>query len=291
MERASRLSSLWSWLPAFRAVAETEHLPSASDVLHVSASSLSRTIRLLEEDVGQPLFDRVGRNIVLNDAGRALLRGVREAMRSVDSALVEIGPGRFVGKIAVSVAPPFVSAFVLPALAALRVSHPHLRASLTSVPSTAIVDALNRGDIDIAILDDAVPHPTLSLVELAELEHALCCGPTHPLASRARASKREVARYPFVAPPATRGGSRPDRWPSHRPREIGLEVTRLSAGIDACASGMYLAALPWRVARSAGLVRVPYAGIEPSTLCAMHRPTLGTPGRTEVVLDALIAAS
>ena len=49
MERMRRLTTLWSWLPGFRAVAETQHLPTASKQLHVGASALSRTIRLLEE--------------------------------------------------------------------------------------------------------------------------------------------------------------------------------------------------------------------------------------------------
>ncbi len=58
MERLRRVASFWNWLPAFRAVAETEHLPTAAEALFVSPSALSRAIRLLEKDVGQPLFRR-----------------------------------------------------------------------------------------------------------------------------------------------------------------------------------------------------------------------------------------
>ena len=43
-----RLLELWSWLPAFRFVAETEHLPTASDLLYTSPSALSRTVKQLE---------------------------------------------------------------------------------------------------------------------------------------------------------------------------------------------------------------------------------------------------
>ena len=82
MERVRRLARFWNWLPAFRVTAETAHLPTASEALHISPSALSRTIRLLEEDVGQPLFDRVGRNIALNAAGQRLLAAVRDAMRT-----------------------------------------------------------------------------------------------------------------------------------------------------------------------------------------------------------------
>src|SRR5688572_4700021 len=90
VERLRRLATLWNYLPGFRAVAESQHLPTASHLLFVSPSALSRTIRLLEEDLGRSLFDRVGRNIELNAAGRRLLSGVRDAMRLVDEVLAAI---------------------------------------------------------------------------------------------------------------------------------------------------------------------------------------------------------
>ncbi|MHC4078781.1 MAG: helix-turn-helix domain-containing protein, partial [Planctomycetota bacterium] len=69
MDRLRRLAQLWNWLPAFRAVGETQHLPTASRALSVTAPALSRAVRLLERDVGQPLFRRIGRRIELNEAG------------------------------------------------------------------------------------------------------------------------------------------------------------------------------------------------------------------------------
>ncbi len=97
MERARRLSSLWGWLPTFRAVAEAEHVSRAAEALGVSPSAVSRMVGLLEDDVGQPLFNRVGRSIRLNDAGQHLLRGVRSAMRLVDESLAVIAGEQFVG--------------------------------------------------------------------------------------------------------------------------------------------------------------------------------------------------
>ena len=71
MERLRRVARLWSWLPAFRAVGETQHLPTASEHLLVTAPALSRAVRLLEKDVGRELFRRTGRRIELNDNGEA----------------------------------------------------------------------------------------------------------------------------------------------------------------------------------------------------------------------------
>lgn len=291
MDRAVRLRSLWSWLPTFRVVAETEHLPTASKTLHVSASSLSRTIRLLEEDVGRPLFDRVGRGLVLNAAGRELLTSVRRAMRGVDESLVRLGPGPMVGTIRLAVPAPFAPIYVIPALVALREEHPDLRPRVTSMRTPQINDALRQGTIDVAVTEAPTAADDLTHVELATVPHALCCGPGHPLFGKARVGADEVAAHPFVAPAALPDGTVPDRWPAGRRRTIGLSVTQLQVGLEACASGAYLAVLPWPVAERAGLHRLPGRGIQGGRLYAAHRPTIGDPGRTEVVVEALRAAA
>src|SRR5688572_16914551 len=66
----TRLSPLWNWLPAFRAVAETENVHEASRYLHVTPSAVSRAVKLLESEVGVALFNRSGRNVRLTREGR-----------------------------------------------------------------------------------------------------------------------------------------------------------------------------------------------------------------------------
>ena len=63
MKLAQRVSQVWNWLPAFRAVAESEHLPTASKEANLSASALSRAVKLLEDDLGVSLFVREGLNL------------------------------------------------------------------------------------------------------------------------------------------------------------------------------------------------------------------------------------
>ena len=154
MKRGQRVRDLWSWLPAFRAVAETEHLPSAARALHVSPSSLSRAVSLLEADLGRELFDRVGRRVALNDAGRELLSATRLAMRSVDEAIVRLGPGRMVGSISISVPGPYAPIYVLPALSLLTREHPELLPELHSHPVTTVPQALHTGRLDLALDDE-----------------------------------------------------------------------------------------------------------------------------------------
>lgn len=59
-------------LSYFRKVAELEHMTMAAELLNISQPALSRSIRLLEEELGIKLFDRIGRKLVLNESGRRL---------------------------------------------------------------------------------------------------------------------------------------------------------------------------------------------------------------------------
>ncbi len=83
-----RQAALWGWLPAFRATAETGSLSAAARMLEVSPSAVSRSLKLLEEEIGEALFDRVeGSALRLNPAGVKLFTQVRTAMRLVDDGL------------------------------------------------------------------------------------------------------------------------------------------------------------------------------------------------------------
>lgn len=61
-------------LQYFLVVARLEHVTEAARTLHVTQSSLSKTIQRLEEDLGVPLFDRIGRKLRLNEFGSQFLR-------------------------------------------------------------------------------------------------------------------------------------------------------------------------------------------------------------------------
>src|SRR2546428_9641776 len=87
VSRFDSLHAVWSWLPAFRAVAETQHVGKAAKLLRVTPPAVSRTVRLLEDYIGAQLFSRAGRQLVLNSAGAPLLAPIREAMRPVEAGL------------------------------------------------------------------------------------------------------------------------------------------------------------------------------------------------------------
>ncbi|OEV06778.1 LysR family transcriptional regulator [Streptomyces nanshensis] len=73
-------------LAYFLAVVRHQHFGRAAEQLRIAQPSLSQAIRTLERELGVPLFHRVGRGIVLSDAGSQLVEPARQVLRDVDSA-------------------------------------------------------------------------------------------------------------------------------------------------------------------------------------------------------------
>ena len=77
-------------LQYFKALAERENLTQTAKDLLISAPSLSATIARLEREIGVQLFDRVGRNIHLNEYGKIYLKHVNDVFSSLENAKLEI---------------------------------------------------------------------------------------------------------------------------------------------------------------------------------------------------------
>lgn len=291
MERLRRVASLWSWLPAFRAVAETQHLPTASSQLFVSASALSRTIRLLEEDLGRRLFLRNGRRIELNESGQRFLVAVRTAMRIVHEGLLAIEGTELSGPVFVSSAGLMTTAYLLPGLRRLRREHPELVPHVLEQSNHDIGGLLMRGEIDVAVVTQPLVHPQIEKVHLGAAPSGIYCGVGHPLHGKQELSREEVLEHPFVIMSPDENGMTQESWPATVDRRVGMVVEQLWTGLQACASGELLAVLPDVVGSSAlyrsTLERLPVDLVPPTDLFAMHRNTIAEGGRAEAVTHAV----
>jgi len=286
MERTRRLTRFWSWLPAFRVVAETEHLPTAASALRVSAPALSRTIRLIEDDLGVNLFDRVGRRIVLSDKGREFLGAVRDAMRRVDDGLGALEADTLRGPLRLS-ARSTHAWLMLPAMSRIVAQHPGLVPSLVTMSDDAITDALRSGSLDVALADRPASDDDILVERLGEVAYAVFAGVRHELAGREEVTVAELLRYGFVAPPV--GVS--DNWPPELDRCVAARVDLFHNGVTLVEQGSWLGFFPepivqqpWHAAR---LVRVHVAVAASLPLYVVFRRPVGTHRRTEVALAAL----
>ncbi len=285
-DRFRNTANIWNWLPAFRAVAETEHLPTASEMMNVTAPALSRTVKQLEAHLGYQLFKREGRGIQLNDRGNRLLVAVRDAMRMVDDALAVNAEERFTGPLRWT-SNWSLSGATLEALSGLVEEHPQITPRMHPLNPATFATELLRGDLDLAVVTTAVDRDGLTAAPVGELPHSIYCGQSHSLFGRDEMSWEDLEGRRFAAPLPDDSGQYHDGWPAERPREVVMEFAQMSVGFRACRDGGLLAVLPDDVAiDEEGLWRLkPVEGHHHAF--AVHRVTLQEPGPVEALLDGL----
>jgi len=243
-----RVRDVWAWIPAFKAVAETEHLPTAATRLHVSASALSRTVRLLEDAVGQPLFVRSARRISLNAAGRRLLLAVQRATITLEQALPQVLGAISEGELRIASLGVLTDRFVVPAALELTARHPGVVPVLTTLQSREANRQIAAGELDVAFFYDATAHEGVRCRRLGTLQNAVYCGKGHSLFGARNVPAERILEHPFSVASVGDRGTRMDGFPVEMKRRIGFQIMMLSSNELVALSGRYLCVLPEVVA-------------------------------------------
>jgi LysR family transcriptional activator of glutamate synthase operon len=173
---------------------------AAANELDIYESTLSRMIARLERQYGS-LFDRVGRGLRLNAAGRILQLHVRRALAELDDAETAISDLRKGDSAKITLGfVPSLGAFVVPDLVTrFRKLHPKVQFSFVEEGRLQLRESLLRGAIDLAIASHQYPDPTIDWEPLWDEAIVAFVPPGHPLARRRLVSLKELAREPMLA--------------------------------------------------------------------------------------------
>lgn len=156
----------------FVEVARREHISEAALELNIAQSAISRQINLLEKELQVPLFDRQGRNIYLTSHGKALLTQATQILEQLDEtvALFQQEQLKNAHNISLGFEESYASHMITPIIQAFeREYDSHIIPSLMT--HTQIVEYLNSGKIDIAIVENTAElqaNSTLSIKSLYE---------------------------------------------------------------------------------------------------------------------------
>lgn len=161
-------------LPAFEAVARLGSFLAAAEALHLTPSAISHRIKQLEEHLGQPLFERRHRAVVLTAAGRRYLAVVREALLRLDEASAVLRAPRR-ERLRISAAPALGSKWLVARVAEYQQGHPDLEFTLGT--ATGLGPLLN-GEADIGLRYGEEEWPGLLAWKLFEERVFPVCSPT-----------------------------------------------------------------------------------------------------------------
>ncbi|AHI56248.1 LysR family transcriptional regulator [Listeria ivanovii] len=191
-------------LKYFMEVARVEHMTKASENLHVAQSAVSRQITKLEEELGVPLFDRIGRNMQLTSVGQDFLNQATIALNELQKAeaLVTeyIDPAK--GTVRVGL-PNSLSTKVLPSvISAFREKYPQITYQFMEGTNEELTEMLISGVLDMTFLSP-VPESDdqMEAVRFFDEKLKLIVPKTHPLAENFNVSLKELAKEKFVLYP------------------------------------------------------------------------------------------
>jgi len=141
-------------IEAFVEVARAGTMRRAGEVLHLGQPALSARIRGLEEEIGQPLFERRKRGMAITAAGRAFLSYAERVLGTVDEGLAHLrAVGRDGSGDVVLGAAPAVSAYVLPeVMVRLRRTHPGVRIQVRTGHSEEVVSLVAAGEVGVGLV-------------------------------------------------------------------------------------------------------------------------------------------
>ncbi len=187
----------------FEAVARHQHVSQAAAELSVAQPAVSRQIRDLENELGVALFERVGRNVRLTDAGYALLDHVRIVLAQLEAARAEMRErvGLHSGRAAIG-APPSVGVQLLPPiLAQFNQQYPRLQLVLREGGTQTMLSLLETGEVDLAVVTLPVARRGLHVTTLFSEELVIVVAPSHPLAARKHVALAGLSGEAFLLYP------------------------------------------------------------------------------------------
>jgi DNA-binding transcriptional LysR family regulator len=187
-------------LEIIRAIADTGSFTAAGERLHVSQSAISRQILLLEDELGEAVFHRIGRRIRITAAGESLLQLSHRVFQDLQDTVTSIsekqaslrGTLRLVGGMTVCL-------YVFPTLLAeVRRVHPHLDLKVTVASTERSIAMLRSGGGNLGMLTLPIDASDLVSTPVLHEELLVTTYPNHPLAMKRKIAPADLSRQPFI---------------------------------------------------------------------------------------------
>ena len=192
---------------AFLAIARSGGFARGSAALHLSQPATSRRIKLLETELGAPLFDRLGRGVILTEAGRAFLPHAQAMLASMRDGIDAVSDVRGTGQgpVTLALVGTLASSSLTARLSQLCQDHPGLDLRLRTALSAEVSTLVLRGDAAVGLRYGTDPDPGLVSVIIHQERLVPVCPPGHPLAARGADLTAALAGQRWLAFPTGPG--------------------------------------------------------------------------------------
>ncbi len=190
-------------LNAFIAIAEAGSFSEAGERLHLTQPAVSKRIAGLEQQLNVRLFDRIGREVSLTEAGRALLPRAYQILNVLDDtrrALTNLN-GEISGRLTLATSHHIGLHRLPPLLRAFTRAHPQVALDIQFLDSEVAYEEVLHGRAELAVITLAPEtRPPVAATAIWDDVLDFVAAPEHPLARNGTVSLSDVARHPAVFP-------------------------------------------------------------------------------------------
>jgi DNA-binding transcriptional LysR family regulator len=186
----------------FVRIAEDGSLTKAAGVLRIAQPALSRQIRLLEEELGVSLFSRTARGMQLTEEGEYLRASIAGPLRAVQLALQNVRSfsSRIEGDFTIGMPSSIGEILAKPLALRMDADFPHIKLRIVEGLSGSLIDWLNRGILDFALLEQASDDDRLTDRELGSERLLLVGSGDSALVPDRAITFSEAVQLPLILP-------------------------------------------------------------------------------------------
>lgn len=192
-------------LEYFIAVCQELHFTRAAEKLGIAQPSLSQQIRLLEHEIGTPLFDRIGKRTVITEAGKALLHHSYNVFHELSQAKAAISElqGLQRGTLKIGALLTVVNYLLPPTVAEFHRRYPNIELSVLGLRTGDIREGLLKNELDLGIVFLPMEHDDLESIPLYKENLALAAPADHALANEPFVTLDILKETPSILLPNT----------------------------------------------------------------------------------------
>jgi len=179
-------------------VAELGNFTRAAAELELTQPAISRSIARLEDELGQPLFERRSRQVVPTDAGKAVLATARQILGMIDDLKARITDDGETGRVRVGAIPTIAPYFLPGLIRRFRDVHPRAQVCVVEETTEKLLQKLSDGEIDLAILARPLNVKYLEIEDLFDEELLLVLPSGSDLCDEPVIRLERIESMPFV---------------------------------------------------------------------------------------------
>jgi DNA-binding transcriptional LysR family regulator len=187
-------------LRVFQSAAKNKGFTRAGEELHLSQSTISQHIKLLEDELGCPLFLRVGKRVLVTEAGNLLLQYTEKIfhdLKNAEMALREVSALKR-GAVRLGVGATTLTYRLPHVLGEYNQRFPDIELIVQTGTTEFLLEAVKAQRIDVAIVMSPSPQPGLNIQPLGDEELVFVLNRAHPLARRRTLEPSDVSPLRFI---------------------------------------------------------------------------------------------